>query len=109
MKCYTLGKVDGVQHLDPVFCPSQKLSYLANQAAFRVSDHIGAVKLHDVGFGEEAGLSRTAAPYDKDILVSRVLRILQTVGHHQPFGLCQKHIVFKHRVDKGLDVGGRTP
>lgn len=76
---------------------------------FWVSDHIGAVKLHDVGFGEEACLSRTAAPYDKDILVSRVLRILRTVGHHQPFGLCQQHIVFKHRVDKGLDVGGRTP
>ena len=74
-----------------------------------IGNHIGAMKLHDVGFGEEAGLSRTAAPYDKDILVSRVLRILRTVGHHQPFGLCQQHIVFKHRVDKGLDVGGRTP
>ena len=34
---HTLGKVDGIQHLDPVLCPLQKLSYLANQAAFRNS------------------------------------------------------------------------
>ena len=98
-----------IQHLDPVFCPLQKLSNFAYQAALGIGNHIGAMKLHDVGFGEEAGLSRTAAPYEKDILVSRILRILRTVGHHQPFGLCQQHIVFKHRVDKGLDVGGRTP
>ena len=67
------------------------------------------MKLHDVGFGEEACLSRTAAPYDKDILVSRVLRILRTVGHHQPFGLCQQHIVVKDRINERLDVCRCTP
>jgi len=33
----TLGKVDGVENGNAVFCPLQKLSHLANQTAFRES------------------------------------------------------------------------
>ena len=33
---HTLGKVDSVENGNAIFCPLQKLSYLANQTAFRV-------------------------------------------------------------------------
>ena len=75
----------------------------------RVGNHIRAVKLHKVGLGKEAGFSASAAADHKDIFVSCVLRLFGAVGHHQPFRLCQKHIVFKHGVDKWLDVCGRPP
>ena len=54
---HTLGKVDGIENGDAVFCPLQKLSHLANQTAFRVGDDIRAVKLHNIGLAEKPRFS----------------------------------------------------
>ena len=106
---HTLGKVNGVQHLNLVLGSLQKLSALNEDAAFRIGYHIRAVKLHEVGFGKEAGFSASATADHKDIFIPCVLRLFGATGHHQPFRLRQQHIVFKHGVDKRLDVCGRPP
>ena len=106
---HTLGKVDGVENGDAVFCPLQKLSYLANQAAFWVSNDIRAVKLHDIRLAEKPCLSAARAADDKNILISRVLWVFGAVGHHQPFRLCQQHIVVKDGINERLDVCRCTP
>ncbi len=67
---HTLGKVDSVENGNAVFCPLQKLSHFANQAAFGVSNDIRTVKLHDIGLAEKPCLSAARAADDKNILVS---------------------------------------
>ena len=79
----TLGKVDSVENGNAVFCPLQKLSHFANQAAFGVSNDIRTVKLHDIGLAEKTCLSAARAADDKNILVSCVLRVFGAVGHLQ--------------------------
>ena len=106
---HTLGKVDGVENGDSVFCPLQKLSHLANQAAFRVSNDIRAVKLHDIRLAEKPCLSAARAADNKNILISCVLRVFGAVGHHQPFRGGQQHIVVKDRINERLDVCRCTP
>ena len=106
---HTLGKVDGVENGNAVFCPLQKLSHLANQAAFGVSNDIRTVKLHDIGLAEKPCLSAARAADDKNILVSCVLRVFGAVGHHQPFRLRQQHIVVKDGINERLDVCCCTP
>lgn len=106
---HTLGKVDGVENGNAVFCPLQKLSHLANQTAFRVSNDIRAVKLHDIGFTKKSCFAAARAADDKNILVSRVLRVFGAVGHHQPFRLRQQHIVVKDGINERLDVCRCTP
>ena len=106
---HTLGKVNGVENGNAVFCPLQKLSHLANQAAFRVSNDIRAVKLHDIGLTEKPCFAAARAADDKNILVSRVLRVFGAVGHHQPFRLRQQNIVVKNGINEWLDVCRCTP
>ena len=101
---HTLGKVDGVENGNTIFCPLQKLSYLANQTAFWVGNDIRAVKLHDIWLAEKPCLAAARAADDKNILVSRVLRVFGAVGHHQPFRLRQQHIVVKDGINERLDV-----
>lgn len=106
---HTLGKVDSVENGNAVFCPLQKLSHFANQAAFGVSNDIRTVKLHDIGLAEKPCLSAARAADDKNILVSCVLRVFGAVGHHQPFRLRQQHIVVKDGINERLDVCRCTP
>ena len=106
---HTLGKVDSVENGNAVFCPLQKLSHFANQAAFGVSNDIRTVKLHDIGLAEKPCLSAARAADDKNILVSCVLRVFGAVGHHQPFRGGQQHIVVKDRINERLDVCRCTP
>ena len=75
----------------------------------RVGHNVGAVHLHEVWFNEKAGLAAAASSDNKDIFVSCILWLLRAAAHHQPFGLCQKHVVFKYRVNIGLDVLGVPP
>ena len=67
------------------------------------------MKLHDVGFGEEAGLSRTAAADHDDVFISRVLRLLRAAVHGKPFRLRQNDVVLKLRVYVGLNIFGVAP
>ena len=106
---HTLGKVDGVENGNAVFCPLQKLSHLANQTAFGISNDIRAVKLHDIGLTEKPCFAAARAADDKNILVSCVLRVFGAVGHHQPFRLRQQHIVVKDGINERLDVCCCTP
>ena len=106
---HTLGKVDGIENGDTVFCPLQKLSHLANQTAFRVSNDIRAVKLHDIWLAEKPCFAAARAADNKNILVSRVFRVFGAVGHHQPFRLRQQHIVVKDGINERLDVCRCTP
>ena len=106
---HTLGKVDGVENGNAVFCPLQKLSHLANQTAFWVSNDIRAVKLHDIRFAEKPCFAAARAADNKNVLVSRVLRVFGAVGHHQPFRLRQQHIVVKDGINERLDVCRCTP
>ena len=65
--------------------------------------------MYEVWFNEKAGLAAAASSDNKDIFVSCILWLLRAAAHHQPFGLCQKHVVFKYRVNIGLDVLGVSP
>ena len=58
-----------------------------------ISDHIGAVHLHEIGLHEKAGLTGTGTTDDKDVLIPRVLRLLWTAVHGQPLGLGEDDIV----------------
>ena len=75
----------------------------------RVSNDIRAVKLHDIGFTKKSCFAAARAADDKNILVSRVLRVFGAVGHHQPFRLRQQHIVVKDGINERLDVCRCTP
>ena len=75
----------------------------------RVSNDIRAVKLHDVRLAEKPCFAAARAADNKNILISRVLRIFGAVGHHQPFRLRQQHIVVKDGINERLDVCRCTP
>ena len=65
--------------------------------------------MHQVGLEPEAGFAGTGTADDQHILIPGVLGILWPVAHHQAFRLCEYDVVFKHRIDKGLDVPCRPP
>jgi len=70
----------------------------------RVSEHIGTMKLEQIWLNPEPCFTGTGAADDQNILVSGVGRILRTIAHHQPLGLCEDYIVRKNRVDEGFDI-----
>ena len=55
--------------------------------------------LHKVGLYEKAGLAAAGTADNKNVFVSCILRLLRAAAHHQPFSLCQQHVVFKNGVD----------
>ena len=65
--------------------------------------------LHQVGLDEKAGFAASAAAHHKHVFVPCVLRLLRAAVHHQPFRLCEQHIVFKHRVDVRAYIVGAAP
>ena len=65
--------------------------------------------LHQVGFDEKAGFAASAAAHHQHVFVPCVLRLLRAAVHHQPFRLCEQHIVFKHRVDVRAYIVGAAP
>ena len=75
----------------------------------RVRHKIAAVHLHQVGFDEKAGFAASAAAHHQHVFVPCVLRLLRAAVHHQPFRLCEQHIVFKHRVDVRAYIVGAAP
>ena len=65
----------------------------------RVGNNIAAVHLHKVGLYEKAGLAAAGTADNKNVFVSCILRLLRAAAHHQPFSLCQQHVIFKNGVD----------
>ena len=65
--------------------------------------------LHKVRLNEKSCLAAAGAADDKYIFVSCILRVLRAAAHHQPFGLCQQHVIFKYGVDIWLYILGIAP
>ena len=74
-----------------------------------ISDHIGAVHLHQVGLHEEAGLAGTGTTDDKDVLIPRVLRLFRSAVHGQPLGLGEDDIVGEVIIHVRPDVFRSSP
>ena len=104
-----LLEVDGVENFDAVVVALKEPAHLADHRPLGVCDHIGRVALHEVGLDPEAGLTRTGAAHDEDILIARVFRVFGTVGHHKAFRLGENHIVLKDRIDEWCDILPCTP
>lgn len=67
------------------------------------------MKLHEVGLDEKPCFAAAGAADDKHVFVSCILRVLRAAAHHQPFGLRQQHVIFKHGVDIWLYILGIAP
>ena len=77
--------------------------------AVRVSDHIGAVHLHDGRFDKEPRLAAAGAADDEDILISRCFRVLRTAGHGEAFRPGQGDVPIGNGVYVGRNIRRRTP
>ena len=77
--------------------------------SFQISDNIRRVHLHQVRLHKKASLTGTGTTDNKNIFISCILRLFRSAGHHQPFRLCQKDIIFKHRIHIWLYVLGISP
>ena len=75
----------------------------------RVSDNIGTVALEQVRFQPKPGLAGTGTAHNQNILIPGILGVGWTVGHHQPFCLCQDNIVLKLWRHKWGNVLGIAP
>ena len=86
-------KIYRIQRLDDIAVFLKHLSAFDQYCTLGISDHIGAVHLHEIGLHEKAGLTGTGTTDDKDVLIPRVLRLLWTAVHGQPLGLGEDDIV----------------
>lgn len=75
-----------------------------SRTSFRISDNVGAVHLHQVGFHKKASLAGTGTADNKNVFISCILRLLWSARHHQPFRFCQYDIVLKDRIDIRLYI-----
>ena len=74
-----------------------------------ISDHIGAVHLHERWLHEEPGLAAAAAADDQDVLVPGILGIFRAAGHGELFRLGQRDVPVGDRIDIGGNIGRRAP
>ena len=74
-----------------------------------IRDYIGTMHLEQVRFQPESCLTGTGSANDQHILIPGIAGILWTVAHHQPFRLCQDHIILKNRIFKWFYVFMRSP
>ena len=70
----------------------------------RVSDHIGAVHLHQIWLYKKPCLAGAGTADDEYVLVSSVLRLLWTAVHGQELRLRQNDVVGELRVHVRFDV-----
>ena len=106
---HRLLKVDGVENLDGVAMLQKGVAALNHDAAFGVSDHIGAVHLEKVWLQPKASLTGTRTADNQNILISGIGRILRAIAHHQPLRFCQDHIVLELWCNKRLNIFCRSP
>ena len=85
------------------------LKWTIFSSSFRISDNVRRVHLHQVRLHKKASLTRTRTTDNKNVFISCILRLFRSARHHQPFCLCQKDIIFKHRVHIWLYVLGISP
>ena len=65
--------------------------------------------LHNIWLVKKACFAASAPTDYKHVFVSRIGGILRAAVHGEPFGLRQKHVVVKYRVDIRLDVLRAAP
>ena len=106
---HRLLKVDGVENLYGVAMLQKGVAALNHDAAFGVSDHIGAVHLEKVWLQPKASLTGTRTADNQNILISGIGRILRAIAHHQPLRFCQDHIVLELWCNKRLNIFCRSP
>ena len=58
---------------------------------------------------EEPRLAAAGTANHQNVFISGILRVLRAAAHHQPFGLRQQHVIFKHGVDIWLYILGIAP
>ena len=74
------------------------------------ADGIGlGCALHEVGLQPKSRFSAAGTADDKHVFVPRRLGVFRTVVHGKPLCLGQDDVVFKSRIDVGLDVRGCSP
>ena len=64
-----------------------------SRTSFRVSDHIGRMKLHEVWLNKETGFTAARTANDQYIFVSGILRLLGAAVHGQKLRLREDNIV----------------
>ena len=99
-----LTEVDRIQHPDLIAILQKRAAAGEKDLAFRIRDHVAAVHLEKIGFQPESRLAGPGSADDKDILVSRILRILGPALHSKGFCLSQDHVLLKIRIDEWLDI-----
>ena len=62
-----------------------------------------------VGLYKKPRFAAAGAADYKYVFVSCIFRVLRATTHHQPFGLRQQHVIFKHGVDIWLYILGIAP
>ena len=80
-------EVDGVQRLDDVAALFEHPAALYQHRTLRVSDHIGAVHLHQIWLYKKPCLAGAGTADDEYVLVSSVLRLLRAAVHGQELRL----------------------
>ena len=133
---HTLGKIDGIQHLDfirshyhsTIFITQdftvliflrrsscQHFTTFHDDRPLWIGDHEAHIirHLHKLRFHIKSGLTASGTTNYNDILVSGILRFLRSAVHGQAFCLCQQDIILKNRINKRsyilfISPSGRT-
>ena len=92
---HTLGKVDSVENGNAIFCPLQKLSYLANQTAFRnsfVKIENGDITILQIIFTLEIGGSYIVTHQPFHLVLQCVLALLAEMNADNIGGAAYPHV-----------------
>ena len=105
---FAVSSIFSLYHITATFRAFSK-GFLYQYRSFRISDNIRRVHLHQVRLHKKVSFTGTGATNHKNIFISCILRLFRSARHHQSFCLCQKDIIFKHRVHIWLYVLGISP
>ena len=64
---HRFGKLDGIEHLDPIPVVPEEVTALRKGGAFGIRQEIAGIELHEVGFDVVARLTRTGTTDDHDV------------------------------------------
>jgi len=102
-------EVDGVEDLDLIAFPKEKLSAFHYDAALGVGDHIAGMALHEVWLQPKPRLTRSGTADYHDVFVACEPWVLGSVVHGQALRLREDDVVAKGGIDKGFNVLRSTP
>jgi len=102
-------EVDGIEDLDLIAFPQEKLSAFHYDAALGICDHIAGMALHEIGFKPKPRLARSGTAHHHDVFISCQSGVLGSVVHGQPFRLREDDVVAKGRINEGFDIFWFSP